>query len=214
MTMMFYFRADEMDDTDFDRPPARAEKIILPSAPRSSLGPNISDDRIPREPPFTVFLANLSYDIVDDDVFNFFGDLKVNNVRLQREGDGGRLKGYGYVDFADRESLIEALTMNDRLLKNRKLRVDISNNDSSRGNDRRGGFGNNRQRYDDDGEDRTANDWRSGPAPAFRDDDRDRDRGDRYEPPRDRGYDSKFYFHWLRLIFQYFTNFGKLRLIH
>ena len=28
-------------------------------------------------------------------------------------------------------------------------------------------------------------DWRSGPAPAFRDD--DRDRRDRYDPPRDRG---------------------------
>ena len=89
--------------------------------------------------------------------------------------------------------------MNDQLLKNRKLRIDISTNAGS-GGDRGDRFNNrNDNRYNnryDDGEDRTQGDWRSGPAPAFRDD--DRDRRDRYDPPRDRGgfgdrggYDSK-----------------------
>merc|ERR1711981_833270 len=182
--------ADEVDDYEA---PRASEKIVLPSAPRASLGPNISDDRIPKEPPFTAYLANLSYDINPEDVYDFFGKLKINNVRLLRDGDQetGRLKGYGYADFGDRESLIEALSMNDQLLKNRKLRIDISTNAGS-GGDRanRGDRFNNRNdnRYnnrDDDGEDRTQGDWRSGPAPAFRDD--DRDRRDRYDPPRDRG---------------------------
>merc|ERR1711981_367207 len=182
--------ADEVDDYEA---PRASEKIVLPSAPRASLGPNISDDRIPKEPPFTAYLANLSYDINPEDVYDFFGKLKINNVRLLRDGDQetGRLKGYDYADFGDRESLIEALSMNDQLLKNRKLRIDISTNAGS-GGDRgnRGDRFNNRNdnRYnnrDDDGEDRTQGDWRSGPAPAFRDD--DRDRRDRYDPPRDRG---------------------------
>ena len=89
----FYFsRADEVDDYE---PAPRAEKIVLPSAPRASLGPNISDDRIPKEPPFTAYLANLSYDINPEDVYEFFGKLKINNVRLLRDGDQetGRLKG-------------------------------------------------------------------------------------------------------------------------
>ena len=87
-----FSRADEVDDYEAPRP---SEKIVLPSAPRASLGPNISDDRIPKEPPFTAYLANLSYDINPEDVYDFFGKLKINNVRLLRDGDQetGRLKG-------------------------------------------------------------------------------------------------------------------------
>ena len=50
---------------------------------------------------------------------NFFGKLKIKGVRLPRDGDAetGRLKGFGYADFEDRESLVEALNMNDQLLQ-------------------------------------------------------------------------------------------------
>ena len=50
---------------------------------------------------------------------NFFSKLKIKGVRLPRDGDSetGRLKGFGYADFEDRESLVEALTMNDHLLQ-------------------------------------------------------------------------------------------------
>lgn len=49
----------------------------------------------------------------------FFSKLKIKSVRLPRDGDAetGRLKGFGYADFEDRESLIEALSMNDHLLQ-------------------------------------------------------------------------------------------------
>ena len=52
-------------------------------------------------------------------VMGFFSKLKIKGVRLPRDGDAetGRLKGFGYADFEDRESLIEALTMNDHLLQ-------------------------------------------------------------------------------------------------
>ena len=172
------------------------EKVILPTAPRASLGPNISEDRIPSSPPFTAYIANLSYDIDLDDVYKFFEKQNVTNIRLLRDGDpeNGRLKGFGYADFGDRQSLIDALAMNDQFLKNRKIKIDISTNSSSGDRGGRGGFGERRDRMDnnrgrrddDDGEDRTTGDWRSGGGlPAFRDDDR-RDR-DRYEPPRGGG---------------------------
>ena len=50
---------------------------------------------------------------------NFFGKLRIKGVRLPRDGDAetGRLKGFGYADFEDRESLVEALNMNDHLLQ-------------------------------------------------------------------------------------------------
>ena len=189
--MLKHFRADDIDDYETEMRPQRAEKIVLPPAPRASLGPNISDDRIPREPPFTAYIANLSYDIIEQDVYDFFNKLNVTKIRLLREGDpeNGRLKGYGYADFGDRQSLIDALAMCDQSLKDRKIRIDISTNSTMHGGndrDRRGGYNRmDNRRQDDDGEDRTAGDWRSGGGPpAFRSD-------DRYEAPRDRGYDRR-----------------------
>ena len=155
------------------------------------MGPEVSDDMIPREPPFTARIGNLSYDIDPEDVYKFFDKLNVKNIRLLREGDSesGRLRGFGYADFEDRQSLIDALGMNDQILKNRKIRINLTNQDGDRRGGDRGGFGNrmdNRRRdNEDNGEDRTTGDWRSGGGlPAFRDD----DRRDRYDPPRDRGY--------------------------
>ncbi len=57
-----------------------------------------------REPPFTAYVANLSYDVDEVDVMKFFSRLKIKGVRLPREGDleNGRLKGFGYADFEDR----------------------------------------------------------------------------------------------------------------
>jgi len=199
--------ADEMDEDDRDSRGGTVEKFVLPTAPRAARGPDMSDERIPRDPPYTAYIANLSYDVDTEVVMNFFGKLRIKGVRLPRDGDAetGRLKGFGYADFEDRESLVEALNMNDHLLQNRKIRVDLATH-AGRGNersgfgDRGGGRYNNR---DNDDDDRTAGDWRSGPPPPPRDNDRDRgyDRGgdrrggdrdgsrgfDRYEPPRERG---------------------------
>ena len=71
------------------------EKVVLPTAPRASLGPNIDEDRIPNSPPFTAYIANLSYDINPEDLYRFFEKQNVTNIRLLREGDPetGRLKG-------------------------------------------------------------------------------------------------------------------------
>jgi translation initiation factor 4B len=78
--------------------------------------------------PYTAYVANLAYDIDEQDVVKFFNRLKIKGVRLPRDGDPetGRLKGFGYADFEDRDSLVEALTMNDLLLKNRKVRIDLA----------------------------------------------------------------------------------------
>ena len=78
--------------------------------------------------PYTAYVANLSYTIEEKVVENFFGKLKIKGVRLVRNGDPetGRFKGFGYVDFDDRESLVEALSMNGQLLKNRKVKIDVA----------------------------------------------------------------------------------------
>ena len=47
-------------------------------------------------------------------------------MRLPEEN--GRFKGYGYVQFGDRQSLIKALEMNDETLQKRNIRIDIADN--------------------------------------------------------------------------------------
>ena len=97
--------------------------------------------------------------------FHFFIFLQIKSVRLPREGDAetGRLKGFGYADFEDRDSLVEALGMTDRTIMNRKVRVDLATY-AGKGDGRMGGGGRSRYGDRDDGEeDRTTGDWRSGP---------------------------------------------------
>ena len=97
--------------------------------------------------------------------------------------EGGRLKGYGYADLADRDSLVNVLTM-ELSVKNRKMRIDLASqagkdrpergfNDDFR--DRRGGGGRN---DDPDAGRSDADDWRRGPPPPAREENRynERDR--------------------------------------
>ena len=72
-----FFRADEMDEYDDYPPSNRKEQFVLPTAPRAARGPDISDDRIPRDPPFTAYVANLSYDVEEQHIMDFFSKLKV-----------------------------------------------------------------------------------------------------------------------------------------
>ena len=75
---------------------------------------------------------------------SFFFLVQITGVRLPRDGDPetGRLKGFGYADFADRDSLVEALKMNEHSLSGRKVRIDLSTHAGKDGD--RGGFGGRR----------------------------------------------------------------------
>merc|ERR1712168_1139223 len=203
--------ADEMEDEGFEERPK--QQIVLPTAPRAALGPDIDDERIPRRPPYTAYIANLPYDVDEEQIMEVFerAKLRIEQVRLMKD-EGGRLRGYGYADFQDRDSLVDVLTMTDLSVNNRKMRIDLA---SQAGKERGGGGGG----FEDRGERRggrdedpnagrsEVDDWRRGPPPETRGDDRDRgryngrdsydrDRGGRdrdggrgfssYEPPRDR----------------------------
>jgi len=90
------------------------EKIVLPSAPRSVRGPAYNDAEIPKEPPFTAHIGNLSFDLDDDDVYNFFKELDVIDLKLPRN-ENSKLRGYGYITFATREDLIDALVRHEQV---------------------------------------------------------------------------------------------------
>ncbi|KAG7167305.1 Eukaryotic translation initiation factor 4B-like 1, partial [Homarus americanus] len=156
--------AEESEDYEEDRY-AQPERLVLPTAPRNARESDVDPERIPRDPPYTAYIANLPFEVDDEDIIRFFQDLKVKSIRLPREGgEGGRFKGFGYVEFETRNELIEALAKNDDVMNNRKIRVDIAEGEG--GNQRRG-FS-DRGGRDEDRLDRSegVSDWRAPPRDA------------------------------------------------
>ncbi|XP_046435683.1 eukaryotic translation initiation factor 4B isoform X1 [Neodiprion virginianus] len=136
------------------------EPVYLPTAPRAARGTGVNEENIPTNPPYVAYISNLPYDIDEEDLAEFFADMKVSNMRLPK--DSNKMRGYGYVEFEDRQSLIDALSIANTTIKTRRVRIEVSNSSSD---DRRGGGrmgrDNRRDTYDDP--ERTAGDWRSGP---------------------------------------------------
>ncbi|XP_066300821.1 eukaryotic translation initiation factor 4B-like isoform X3 [Branchiostoma lanceolatum] len=200
--------ADETEGLDYDTTPtwsdsgfsSAIDRAKLPTAPRSARMADFDASRIPDKPPFTAFLGNLSYDVDEEAVERFFRDMKLVTVRLPRDGgDSGRLKGFGYAEFEDKDSLLKAINMNNEKLLNRQIRVDVADQTQQGGQDRDSRWGDRDGKDRSDGRDRalydelTAGDWRKAssetgilpparPGGSFsdrRDRDRDMDRGSR-----------------------------------
>ncbi|XP_023707552.1 eukaryotic translation initiation factor 4B isoform X2 [Cryptotermes secundus] len=180
--------ADDVENEDEIFDTGRKEKVILPTAPRATRSPDLDDEKVPKVPPFLAYISNLPYDVEDTDISNFFRSLEVTNIRLPR--DERRAKGFGYVEFGSRSSLISALTMVDTTVRGRRIRIEVAENSDS---DRRGRGGRdrgemNRDRLD--GPDRTLGDWRSRPKeePVP---DPESDRGGGFGRDKDGGYDRR-----------------------
>ncbi|MBA0549659.1 hypothetical protein Golob_020678, partial [Gossypium lobatum] len=74
----------------------------------------------------TLFVGNLSFQIEDADVRNFFKDAgEVVEVRFSSDAEGN-FKGYGHVEFATAEAAQKALELNGEYLMNRAVRLDLA----------------------------------------------------------------------------------------
>lgn len=179
--------ADECDEDEDDRP-VRTQLIALPTAPRATR--LLNDDTVPHNPPFQAYISNLPYDLTDNDVYDFFDGMEIASLRLPTRDDGepGRLRGYGYVEFVKRQDLIDALSITEPIIHGRRIRIDLSS-ESDRGRQQRN------RGYDNYGgdSDRPMGNWRDGPrANADRDQGQrrpyqnnyNRDRGDREDRER------------------------------
>ncbi|KAG5878269.1 hypothetical protein JTB14_025857 [Gonioctena quinquepunctata] len=152
--------ADEVDEYDGyeSRKPVN---VVLPTAPKASRDFDDILDKVPKDPPYCAYLSNLPYEVDEEEIAAFFRDMRIANMRIPRDDRGGEMKskGYGYVEFEDRESLLNALVLPDTMLKSRRMRIEVASMENDR---RRGG------RMDmgrDRGGDRmdSFGDWRSGP---------------------------------------------------
>ncbi|EXX54603.1 uncharacterized protein OCT59_026205 [Rhizophagus irregularis] len=102
-------------------------------------------ERIPQElptsPPYTAHIGNLPYDLTEGQVKKFFIDSKILNIRILRDKDNDKPKGFGYVEFEDLESLTKALQLSGENLGNRPVKISVADPPRER-------------------EDRTAGEWR------------------------------------------------------
>ncbi|XP_018422967.1 PREDICTED: eukaryotic translation initiation factor 4B [Nanorana parkeri] len=201
--------ADETDDLEGDvsttwhsneddgyRNP-HIDRSILPTAPRAAREPDVDRSRLPKSPPFTAFLGNLPYDVTEESIQKFFRGLNVRScdaVRLPREpSNPERLKGFGYAEFDDLDSLLRALSLNEESLGNRRIRVDVADQAQDKDRDDRS-FGRDRDRNRDS--DKTdSSDWRARPTTDADDPPPRREEGfgDRYRNDRNDRYESDRY---------------------
>lgn len=133
--------AEECVDDDDDKPIGKI--IELPTAPRAAR--LLQDDCVPANAPFVAYLSNLPYDVEDSEIERFFDTLNVVNIRLPRDdGDSGKSRGYGYVEFEAREDLIDALSIPDPMINGRRIKIDLTsdNDGQGRGNRRNNRYGN------------------------------------------------------------------------
>jgi RNA recognition motif-containing protein len=93
-----------------------------------------------------IYVGNLSYEVTEEDLKEAFGAFgEVETVRVLKDNDTGRSKGFGFVEMsnnANAQSAIDAL--NDKELKGRALKVNTARpRTENRGG--RGGFGGGRR---------------------------------------------------------------------
>lgn len=122
--------AEECEDDD-DRP-SRSEIIELPTAPRAAR--ILDDDSIPYTGPFSARVSNLPFDTNEQDIDEFFVDrnIRVKEMRLARDDANDRLRGFGHIEFEEREDLINALMMSDAMIRNRRIRIELASEHDQR----------------------------------------------------------------------------------
>ncbi|XP_018578124.1 eukaryotic translation initiation factor 4B [Anoplophora glabripennis] len=158
--------AEEVEDYDgYDS--RKPINVVLPTAPKASRDFEDFSDKVPKEPPYRAYLSNLPYDVDEEEIMLFFKNMRIANMRIPKDDrDNTKLKGFGYVEFEDRDSLLNALAVPDTTIKNRRIRIEVSANTDDR---RRGRMDMGRDRMDR-GE--FTGDWRSGPRVEASNDDR------------------------------------------
>ena len=74
----------------------------------------------------TIFIKNLPYDITEAEIgdrFRPFGEIK--GIRLVFNSQHKHFKGFCFVEYLDRKSVVKALSLNGKEIKGRTMIIDF-----------------------------------------------------------------------------------------
>ncbi|CAE6381193.1 unnamed protein product [Rhizoctonia solani] len=152
-----YGRGDRDFSSRLDRPPG----VIREDLP------------LPTVPPYIAYVGNLSFDLIEDDLGQFFAPEPLKSIKVIRDRDD-KPKGFGYVEFETLDGLKSGLNKSGTQLNSRTVRVSVAEPPKER--ERGSGFGS----FGGD-----SGDWRRDGPPATSDS--RGPRGSRFDdrPPRE-----------------------------
>lgn len=85
----------------------------------------------PTEPPFTAYIGNLPTGVVQGDINNIFPKLMVKNVRLVKDKETDRFKGFCYVEFETAKDLQEAVALDGCVaVEDQTIKIDVAEGQS------------------------------------------------------------------------------------
>jgi len=79
---------------------------------------------VPDVPPFTAFVGNLSFEVTEEKLREYFLDLSPVSIRIMKEDD--KPKGYAYIEFPNKDGLVKALCANGEMFYGRTLNMDVA----------------------------------------------------------------------------------------
>jgi len=81
-----------------------------------------------------IYVGNLSFDVVEqdlEDLFKKFGD--ISGVKLIKDRETGRSKGFAFIEFANSSQAEAAVKIDGEDFKGRRIKVNIARGKSSGG---------------------------------------------------------------------------------
>mmetsp|Transcript_39755 Transcript_39755/g.46277 ORF Transcript_39755/g.46277 Transcript_39755/m.46277 type:complete len:383 (-) Transcript_39755:65-1213(-) len=109
-----------------DAVPKAIEKTGLVIQGRHIFVTRVDDDSKSFPPSTSVFLGNLSYDTNEEDIWTFFAEYGVTDlrrVRIVRDKETGQGKGFAYVEFSKNETVSKAIATRGNQLNGREVRI-------------------------------------------------------------------------------------------
>ncbi|KAJ4954691.1 hypothetical protein NE237_011474 [Protea cynaroides] len=70
-----------------------------------------------------IYIGNLSWDIKEDELRKVFSDCNILSIRFGKDKETGEFRGYAHIDFSDSLSQAMALTLDQKVVSGRPVKV-------------------------------------------------------------------------------------------